>query len=454
MIVSFSISNFRSFASEETLSLVASNRLAGHEDHSVPIPDSNERVLRVAVLYGANGAGKSNFVKALEYFKSLALRIRRGNTSTDREPFRFGEFEQEPSCFDLQFVVSDKLYRLGFKVDDHRVREEWLVRVVGGRDRPLYERVTNLDGEVTVDGKGLDGDAEKVRALATVGGRANQSFLATVLATVAPSDYGEQLTEIVLWLRRGLSLLGPTGSIRTMGRAFWDDPDLTGFASEFLNSVSTGVDRLKVGRREISDTEVRGLLPETIASSMLRPLRNGDVHRFTLDDGTELQVEGQNGNHYFILSLEAEHLDSKGSSIPLALQEESDGTQRLLFLIPALHQMRKRGAVYVIDEIDRSLHPMLVRTFMESFLRLRAQEQCQIIVTTHESSLLDQELFRRDEIWFAEKDSSSATRLYSLMDFKVRSDLEIRKHYLQGRFGAVPFIGGVDRLRGSQDTQA
>jgi AAA15 family ATPase/GTPase len=102
--------------------------------------------------------------------------------------------------------------------------------------------------------------------------------------------------------------------------------------------------------------------------------------------------------------------------------------------------------VFVIDEIDRSLHPMLVRTFLESFLKLCEGEQRQIIVTTHESSLLDQDLLRRDEIWFAEKDSSSATRLYSLTDFKVRNDLELRKHYLQGRFGAVPFFGGIERL--------
>ena len=97
---------------------------------------------------------------------------------------------------------------------------------------------------------------------------------------------------------------------------------------------------------------------------------------------------------------------------------------------------------------------MLVRIFLESFLTLCKEGRRQIIVTTHESSLLDQDLLRRDEIWFAEKDSSSATRIYSLMDFKVRNDLEIRKHYLQGRFGAVPFFGGVERLLDEQDQPA
>jgi hypothetical protein len=126
MIVSFSVSNFRSFSSEEeTLSLVASNRLSGsHDDHAVPIPDSKEKVLRTAVLYGANGAGKSNLFKALRYLKSVALEPRKKGGGTRRQPFRFAGPKDEPSTFDLQFIAGDKLYRFGFEVDDERVTKE------------------------------------------------------------------------------------------------------------------------------------------------------------------------------------------------------------------------------------------------------------------------------------------------------------------------------------------
>src|SRR5665811_323592 len=121
MIVSFSVSNFRSFSSEETISLVASNRLSGsHDDHAVPIPDSKENVLRTAVLYGANGAGKSNLFKALRYLASVVLSPRKKNSGTGRTPFRFGGTQVEPSSFDLQFIAANKLYRFGFKVDDER----------------------------------------------------------------------------------------------------------------------------------------------------------------------------------------------------------------------------------------------------------------------------------------------------------------------------------------------
>ena len=132
--------------------------------------------------------------------------------------------------------------------------------------------------------------------------------------------------------------------------------------------------------------------------------------------------------------------------IQLELDDESDGTRRLLNLLPALHHLRTNSAVYFIDEIDRSMHPELVWKFLEFFLKSCEGGQRQIIVTTHESNLLDLDLLRRDEIWFAEKNQSGATQLYSMTDFNVRKDLEISKHYLQGRFGAIPFLGNLDRL--------
>jgi hypothetical protein len=450
MIVTFSVSNYRSFAAEETLSLVASKRFATqHADHTAPIPDSDERVLRTAVLYGANGAGKSNLFKALRYLRLLARTPRTKGSGTGREAFRFGNYGQSPSQFDLQFITNGALYRFGVKVDDDRVVEEWLVRVSGGREKALYERVIDETGDVKVDASGLQGVGTKLRDLAKVGGLQNNTFLATLQANVeAPEEFGEELRAILSWFRRDLRLISPrqTRSIRALARDLAKDAELLAFAGDFLRSASTGVDRLQVEKQPITETELRPLLSESAAATLFRPLSDGTARTWPLRDGSELLIEGNSGNHYYRVRVEAGHLDNAGRVIPLELEEESDGTQRLLYLIPALHQLRKRGAVFVIDEIDRSLHPMLVRSFLQSFLSLCKGAERQIIVTTHESSLLDQDLLRRDEIWFAEKDHSGATRLYSLTDFNVRKDLEIRKHYLHGRFGAIPFLGGISRL--------
>jgi uncharacterized protein len=147
MIVSFSVSNFRSFSDEETFSLVASNRLSRtHQDHTAPIPDSDEKVLRTAVLYGANGAGKSNLFKALRYVEKIVLQPQKKDSGTGREAFRLAHNGNEPSGFDLQFIAGGKLYRYGFLVNDQRITEEWLIQIIGSKERAVYERTTDQNG--------------------------------------------------------------------------------------------------------------------------------------------------------------------------------------------------------------------------------------------------------------------------------------------------------------------
>jgi hypothetical protein len=447
MVVSFSVSNFRSFSAEETLSLVASNRLSGsHDEHAVPIPDSKEQVLRTVVLYGANGAGKSNLFKALRYLKAIALEQRVKNSGTRRKPFLFAEAPAGPSTFDLQFIAADKLYRYGCKVDDDRITEEWLFHVVGNRQRLFYERTTDGNGKVVVDASGLKDAGEKVLALATVGGPQNQSFLATVNATLEPSDVGADLAQVLTWFAKSLVLVGPDASYLGLGSLLDSDTDFMSFAGAYLKSASTGVDHLEIIKTEISKDEADKLLPDGLASKVLRNLaedENGLPLR--LGDGKELVVEHSGDDHFYLMDVQAAHERETGEAVRLELSEESDGTRRLLNLIPALHNPQF-AYVYFIDEIDRSLHPMLVKEFLGFFLKSRDCTSCQIIVTTHESNLLDQDLLRRDEIWFAEKDRAGATRLYSLLDFKVRNDRDLRKGYLQGRFGAVPFLAGLEHL--------
>jgi AAA15 family ATPase/GTPase len=448
MIVSLSVSNFRSFRSEETFSLAASNRLAGsHDAHAVPIPNSDRKVLRVGVLYGANGAGKSNLYKALRYIRSVALWGREKARGTGREPFRLAEVAETPSSFDLQFIAANRLYRYGFKADDFRIIEEWLVEVIGGREKTIYERLTDTDGQVTVDAPGLAGIGEKLSALVTVGGPQSQSFLATVHVTLNKADYGDHLSTVLAWFRDGFELIGPNAPRLQLGSYLTENPECVDFAGAFLKSVSTGVDHLLVNKKEITEEELRSLLPDSVVSRTLKNVEDDENQTsIRLADGNELLIERTDANHFYRITVRAAHQTESGSTVPFELKDESDGTKRLLNLMPALHGIHSEAKVFFIDEIDRSLHPNLVWEFVDFYLKSCGSSDAQIIITTHESSLLDLELLRRDEIWFAEKDSTSATKLYSLTDFNVRKDLEIRKHYLSGRFGAVPFLGDINRL--------
>src|ERR1700733_12626327 len=195
MILSFSVENFRSFSSEATLSLVASGRLAGeHGHHAIAIPGSSAKVLRTAVIYGANGAGKSNLFKALSFLQSAVVPFSgRDGEGTGREAFRFGDRSDAPSAFDLQFVADERLYRYVIKLDDKQVTEEWLGEGADGRERMIFKR--GQDRDVVL------GDQVKVHtrlvALATVGAAPNQSFLRTIgRAALGVSDVGTALSSV------------------------------------------------------------------------------------------------------------------------------------------------------------------------------------------------------------------------------------------------------------------
>ena len=455
MLVSISIENFRSFSSEETFSMVASERLAGsHPDHALPIPNSSAKVLRVAVLYGANGAGKSNLFKALRYIEIIATKPTNKNAGTQRERYLFNNNIEQPSSFDLQFITNNKLYRFGFKVNDIHITEEWLYEVINEREKIIYERTTTADGVVNVDIPDANKLGPKLAALATIGGPQNQSFLATIRATLNNAEYGDELSGILGWFTSTLTTIAPDETYAKLGRDLTENPELLQFVSGFLKAAATGVDHLIPQKTEISEEDLRALLPKEIARHVIDKVTEDEKDKrglIQLPNGNELIIEKAGASRFYKIAIQASHKLSSGNSFTIELHNESDGTRRLLDFIPALHQVKQGNSVYVIDEIDRSMHPMLVWKFLDFFLRSCGTTYSQMIVTTHESNLLDLDLLRRDEIWFAEKDQNLCTRIYSLADFKIRTDLAIQKHYLNGRFGAVPFLGKLENILAKAD---
>ncbi len=437
MIVQFSVSNFRSFDSEEVFSFVASKRLMGqHDNHTVAIPNSDELVLRAGVLYGANGAGKSNLFKALHYLQWLATSQRRA-AGTGRVPFRFRQGRSRPTEFDIQMIAGGRLLRYGVVVDDERITEEWLVEVVGGREHVVYERVSSMDGKTRVAGKGLVDCGPKVVLMAELGGKQNHTFLASVQNLVERSEIQGAVKLALEWFESGLVMIGPDATFGPLGNYLLQDEELKGFASDFLRTASTGVEGIEVKRKEISEAEFERFWQNPSRDVPGFEEAADDGLLIVRHDGVELVKEG---GEFYEQEILAQHRTRSGEEAQLRMKDESDGTQKLLNLAPALHHLKQSAAVYVIDEIDRSLHPLMVRHFLESFLGACRDGMRQLLVTTHESRLLDLELLRRDEIWFAEKDGELATRLYSLADYHVRRDLKIDKQYLQGRFGAIPFL--------------
>ena len=364
-----------------------------------------------------------------------------------REPFVFGSMAAEPSSFDLQFFRNGHLYQYGFKVNQKFVTEEWLIKLVGKKEEIIYERTTDDSGGVVIDAPGLQ-DNEKVQYLAKIGGRGNQTFLATAKAILNANDLSGHIGNVIQWFEKNLQLINSEMAVGPVGYLLAEDLKFRQFAGEFLQASSTGIHTLEVEKKEISEQDLKKLMPHDFFMHVLKKLEENPQKSFVIPflNDNELIVEKTNSNHFYQISIRASHHPAGADVVLLELNEESDGTRRLLELLPALRMKKTGGAVYFIDEIDRSMHPLLIWKFVEYFLQSCQKQESQIIVTTHESNLLDLALLRRDEIWFAEKDATLSTHLYSLSDFKIRTDLDIKKHYFNGRFGAVPFLGKLDNL--------
>lgn len=448
MIVTFSIANFRSFNEEVTFSLVASNRFSGsHENHLVSLPKSEASVLRAGVIYGANGAGKSNFFKALKFLRDIALKGRNKGKITGRDAFRLGAIRGKESSFDLQFMAEDQLYRYGVVMDDEKIIEEWLLLIEGKREKVVYERSTDSAGNVSVKGRGLKSTDKKLESLADVGGPKEQSFLATIRTTLERKSFNAPIRAVIDWFEHNITLVEPDSNFLPLAHTLSEEPNFQAFASEFLRASSTGVDNLDVSKRELTEEELEAYLPSReLFQHVLKSMEEKGKAIVGLGEDREVVIEKAGEHHYYLLTIHSVHAHEQDTSVRFDLSEESDGTRRLLNLIPALHRMQSKKGVFIIDEVERSMHPLLIYKFLEFFLSGCSGSGSQLIVTTHESHLLDQNLLRRDEIWFTEKDKRGSTQMYSLADFQPRKDLKIDKHYLSGRFGAVPFLADMDKL--------
>jgi len=443
MLLAFTIKNFRSFQGEQTLSLVASGRQPDHPEHLTPIPEDDNRALPLAAIYGANGAGKSNLVRAIEFVQQLVLAGTEPRKPISRQPFLLDHAgAQAATEFSLQFVMDGRVYAFGARVTEQAIEAEWLSLLRKGGEVSVYERATSPTGEVTVEpgpvlSGGSQGDHAKALALTKIGVLPNQLFLHGVGRMLRQQDQGAVLAGAFGWFRDGLTIIPPGASLSMLAEAVARDAGFAKFAGDFLRRVATGVDSLRADRARVEESLLTNM--GGVARRSIEGMAAGETTGVSLPDGREVVVQRGEGKELELLTLRSEHLTDGGARVTLPFAEESDGTQRLAYLLPALHFFGREPGVVVIDEIDRSLHPLLAKGFVRTFLQACAGKGSQMIFTTHDTSFLDLDLLRRDEVWFANKQQpSGATELYSLADYKVRTDLKVEKGYLQGRFGAVP----------------
>ena len=451
MLMQFTVQNFLSFDAEQTLSMLASPDVAPalHPSHLL---GEAPPLVRAAALYGANAAGKSNLIKAISWARKLILDGTRAGRSIPVTPFKLRpDAAQEPSRFGFVVRYKGAQYEYGFAVDRQRVREEWLFVTPegGGSEERVFERVTNDDGAVEVEfGTFLTGgSAEQAQfwQFLAKGTRPNQ-----LLLTEARERNQSEHLPIIEWFTSCIYIIEAEYQIDV-----WEDfVPRRGLHKEllasFLKRAETGIDSIDftLVPFEIGNTPWSDYFKIVVHDFLMQSPPNRDWQFPDLSDKPIFLQRNEN-NDVFQVKVRSSYSSQEGIEVYFDITEESDGTQRLIGLVPQLALLQDDNNVVLIDEIDRRLHPKLSEMLVQAALACpegQAPPQSQLIFTTHETHLLDLDLLRPDEIWFAEKDRGGASHLYSLAEFPLRDGLQLEKGYLNGRFGAIPFVGDARQL--------
>ncbi len=457
MLVQVTIENFLSFREETTFSMLGVSGDQHHADHlAVDAAGKGRSLLPISAIYGANAAGKSNLIKAIDFAKDLILEGTRSSQALQVSSFKLGNYSNKPSKIEFIFTYKGDLYSYGFRLNNTQILEEWLYGTPFGKKRevPYFERVTSQKKETTVEYgtplKGRSKKREQFLDFVAQGTRPNQLFL-----TEAIDRNVQTVKPVVDWFRKVLTIIPAEASSRGLELGILSNKEFTNFLSDFLRFADTGID--SIGTEEVEfdfDRHFPGM-PQSMREELLQDLSKAGeeagedfVAMFENFRGKRyLLVKGTQGN-LSLIQLRTQHRHANGHLVDFSMEEESEGTQRLIHLMPVLFLLQENPEkVILLDELDRRLHPLLSRRFIEVALSCRKKNsQNQLIFTTHDTNLLDLDLLRRDEIWFVEKNRQGASHLYSLAEFKIQPDIKIEKGYLNGRFGAIPFFGDIRNL--------
>lgn len=431
MLIEFSVGNFRSFHKQQTVSMVAAKLKAKDKSldksNVIQIPN-NPSLLASAAIYGANASGKSNLILALRFMRSFVLnstKETRAKGAIEVEGFRLStEMAGEPSFFEIVFVESGDRYRYGFEVTTEQVETEWLYVVPTTREARLFERERDniVIGPRFREGREIVGHT-----------RPNALFL-----SVAAQLNGPIALKLVNWFRE----LGIASGLSDRGMQQFTLSKL--IKGEYVTEITQLVRDLDLG---IGDLKVE-TGPHPIPTI---PDDAPAKYREVFSALTAL-LDEQNAER---VTVRTSHMGFDAAGQPagevlLDMEEhESEGTRKLFSMSGPLIKALKRGEVLIVDELDARLHPLLTKKIVKLFNSKESNPfGAQLIFTTQDTNLLDNTLFRRDQVWFVEKDQQGSSHLYSLAEFRVRSDKSFERGYIQGRFGAIPYLSNLQTVVG------
>ena len=430
MLIEFSVKNFKSIKERQTLSMMASSGSELRSSNTIQALDNKISLLRSAAVYGPNASGKTNLIKALHTMRRIVLKSsqsQRGDM-VGVTPYLFDQETQLlPSEFIINFISQNVRYEYGFITTNEQVLEEWLLAYPKGRSQEwLNRKFDNKSGKY--EWGNMDNIVGKKQLLQEAT-RPNALFLSTAIQL-----NNTQLQPVFDWFRLYLRTiqgnLAPTFTFEIC-----EDDNLKLDIIKFMQAADFNISDLEVKSEPIELVE--------LLSNISSVERNEISKKINANPNKKPEIQ-----RYDVKTV---HVGEGGNKYKLDMDDESNGTQKFFIYAGPWLDVLKNGYVLVVDEINNNLHPDLVKFMIQMFHDNNLnRKNAQLILTTHETSILSQEIFRRDQIWFTEKDEYNATTLYPLSDFNPRKDVEnLEKNYLHGRYGGRPYIRNIANLFGS-----
>ncbi|MBL1431391.1 MAG: ATP-binding protein [Robiginitomaculum sp.] len=428
MLLEFTVGNFRSFAEEQTFSMLPLKGASNvHQTGGAYYPE----VMKIAALYGANGSGKSNLVNAIAEFREVVWSSGEWNSTRNLpyQPFIYdAELRQKPTKFEILLSIGDQVWRYGFSYNSKRIESEWLFcrPFSTNRENRVFERYFRAGKYIIMTSEALNPQ----KALLTKHTNDNQLFISKL------DQFNEKETKDAFhWIVFGLRPIGnPDGFPRAMTADYCANLATRKAVVKFLNSVGIRVTDIFI---ETEETKFEG--KDTIA-------------RILLNAGSEPILAHGEDDKITRYSIQFVNMDRNNKPIAIDFKEESSGTKNLFALAAAIMDSCSHGYTLIVDELNQSFHNAALRQIIKIFKNPEANPSgAQLIFTSHDTHLMN--TLERDELWFADKQDDGATELFGLSDFAqikkggARREGAFGKQYLEGRYGALPETDILEAIR-------
>jgi hypothetical protein len=426
MLIEFRTANCLSFKEMAEFSMLASKDKTNEDSNTFLFNGS--RFLKSAAIYGANGSGKTNFVQAIDFMRDLVL----GISPVRNYAYRLDKtMKDEPSFFEIIFIKNDKRYRYGFELSRKNVLSEWLFYVPTTRETTLFtrEKQNITIGRSFKEGKVLSDSVKSDKLF---------------LSFVAQLDGAKIAQSIIEWFKDMSVMSGldsdVSDTVNILSEKGKSSEKRKKQVLDILHRFDIQIEDITIKERDFvplvppSDSDMSDQMKAVIESFNTLMEKEGGgkmppqviTHRKTYENGKESGLEEFDLQRY-----------------------ESDGTKKLFALAGSLAQSLETGQTIVVDELESKLHPLVTKEIVKLFnSKISNKKNAQLIFTTHDTNLLQGNHFRRDQIWFTEKDEFGSSHLYSLLEYKPRKDASFQKDYINGRYGAIPYIGDFNSLIG------